>query len=120
MRTAFRYRAVDIARIANCVVALSHALRENSTLVSIDLSDNNAIGSEGVLKLMEVLSYNPKRGVGIEYYNTTVPWASAYKLSHVTQWIAEGGVILPEKVHEYAEQSAHYIELVKIGKIHFQ
>ena len=103
----------------NGVVALSHALRGNSTLVSIDLSDNNAIGSVGALKLMEVLSYNPKRGVGLEH-NQAVPWAYVYRLSHVTQCIAEGGVILPEIVHEFAKQSPHYTELFEDGKIQFQ
>ena len=103
----------------NGVVALSHALRGNTTLLSIDLSDNNAIGSVGALELMEELSHYPKRDVGIAHI-TTVPMDYKYRLSYVTQCIAEGGVILPEIVHEYAKQSPHYTKLVEGGKIQFQ
>ena len=102
----------------NGVVALSHALRGNSTLLSIDLSDNNAIGSVGALKLMEVLSYNPR---SIAHENRiSVPWPHVYGKPYITHSIPEGGVILPEIVHEYAKQSSHYTKLVEGGKIHFQ
>ena len=67
--------------------ALAQALHHNSTLKMLDLSDNDAIGKEGIHQLVQALTVN-----------TSIPRAT----------LIGGGLILPKRCEEYATQCTQY------------